>query len=74
VDRFAILPLAAVALTLMSGSADAQVIRCENLAFTPERIDCYYYRAAMAGGPMCLFCAPQIQKPVKPKKQRRVRR
>ncbi len=67
--------MAALFAAMSSGSANAQAIRCENIAFTEERIACYYYRASVAPGPSCLFfCPPQMQPPVKRVKHRRARR
>jgi hypothetical protein len=63
--------IAAVFIALSSGSAHAQAIRCEALVFPEERIACYNYRAALAGGPSCLLCAPQPQSPAKRVKKRR---
>jgi hypothetical protein len=65
--------IAALSIALSSGSAHAQAMRCEALVFAEERIACYYYRASIAGGPSCLFCAPQTQQPVKRTKKRRKR-
>jgi hypothetical protein len=69
------LAVAALMLAAMlPGRAGAQVIRCENLVFTAERINCYYYRAAMAPGPSCLFFCPPAPQPIKRTRHRRVRR
>jgi hypothetical protein len=66
--------IATLISAICGGSADAQVIRCENFVLAEERIACYYYRASVAPGRSCLFvCPPKAQKPSKRARHRRTR-